>query len=231
MIAASFTDEIATDDIAFAVRQGLDVAELRIDRYADASAERVVAQAQRFAALPTIATIATIRIATEGGEWSGDEMERLARFRTVLPHVDGVDIELRATIRDDVIAAARAHDKVVIVSHHDFERTPPYDELRATVEAASAAGAEYVKLAAMAAGWADVRTLARLTIDLAEVGLIVMAMGSHGTVSRVFFPALGSRLTYAYVDAKYQVPGQLDLQHTLHHLRTFYPEFDAKQTT
>ena len=42
---------------------------------------------------------------------------------------------------------------------------------------------------------------------------IVIAMGPHGTNSRVFFPALGSRLTYAHV-GHHVVSGQLAFQQT-----------------
>jgi 3-dehydroquinate dehydratase-1 len=46
-------------------------------------------------------------------------------------------------------------------------------------------------------------------------------MGEHGTMSRVFFGALGSRLTYCA--GSHHVSGQLSLEETRSLLDRFYP--------
>ena len=144
----------------------------------------------------------------EGGCWTASEQERADLFRSVMPYVDGIDVELTsATSMSSVIDEAVAGDHVLIISNHDFESTPSLHELESIAQQGKELGADVVKLSAMAHSQPDLRTLASFTLQKAEIGLIVIAMGDHGTASRVFFPALGSRLTYAYTSDR--VSGQL----------------------
>lgn len=225
-IAVSFADPTSDEDLLIARREGLDVAELRIDRYSSTDVDHVVSHVRRFASFPTIATI---RTADEGGDWTGSDADRVALFQAVIQEVDAIDIELSSTaILDQVVALAKAAGKVVIVSNHNFDATLPLDELHAMVLDAKAKGADFVKISAWAHTFDDVRTLAQLTLQDAELGLIVIAMGDHGTTSRVFFPALGSCLTYAWGPG-WPVPGQLDFHDTFEALRRYYPEFNQKK--
>jgi len=225
-IAVSFADQVPEDDLERARREGLDVFELRIDRYTSSDREHVLTEVQRFEGLPTIATI---RTADEGGQWAGSDEERLDLLRAVLPHVDGIDIELASIeVLLKVIPVAKSLGKVVIISNHNFEATPPMEDLEEMARRAKELGADFVKLSAMANSFEDLRTLAAFTITNAELGLIVIAMGQHGTASRVFFPALGSRLTYAYSQA-WPVSGQLTYEETFRELRLYYPGFNEKK--
>ena len=227
LIAVSFSDAIPSRDIAEAKAAGLDVAELRIDRYSSHDEAYVLDHVRKFSGLPTIATI---RTQDEGGEWIGSDEDRLSLFKAILPEVHGVDIELSSTrILPELVAAAKSLDRVVIVSNHNFEVTPPMEQLRQMATDAKALGADYVKLSAMTHSQQDVGTLAEFTVQNARLGLIVIAMGPFGgPISRVFFPALGSRLTYAHV-GHYAVSGQLDYETTFDLLRRFYPQFDEKK--
>jgi len=224
-IAVSFSDRSLDADIDAAQAGGLDVAELRIDRYASSEVGHVLTQVRRF---DRFATLATIRTAAEGGCWTASEQERADLFRSVMPYVDGIDVELTsATSMSSVIDEAVAGDHVLIISNHDFESTPSLHELESIAQQGKELGADVVKLSAMAHSQHDLRTLASFTLQKAEIGLIVIAMGDHGTASRVFFPALGSRLTYAYTSDR--VSGQLPFQTTFERLREFYPEFDERK--
>ncbi|MCK4458260.1 MAG: type I 3-dehydroquinate dehydratase, partial [Methanosarcinales archaeon] len=72
-----------------------------------------------------IPIIATNRISTEGGGFTGSEEERIRILLSVLELVDVVDIELRAEpeCRDMVVQSAKAAGKRVIISYHDFSKT------------------------------------------------------------------------------------------------------------
>ena len=229
LVAVSFGDHDCERLAREAKSAGVDVAELRIDQFAVTDADHVVAQVQEFRGLPVLATV---RSEYEGGGWRGTEPERLDLFRAVMPFVAAVDIELSSIeILDEVIATARRYDVTVIVSHHDFERTPAVGELQAVVAAAKVAGADVVKVSTMAHASADVKTLASLLIQAGDgPELIVIAMGAIGTVSRVFFPALGSRITYCFIGGR-PSPGQLDFAETLRLLCQFYPEFNQRKIT
>lgn len=224
-IAVSFADEVTDEILEIARKDGLDVYELRIDRYSSTEPEHVLGQVRRFAGLPTIATI---RTDDEGGQWAGTDKERLSLFQAVIPEVEGIDIELASPIVQDVVKAAKSLDKVVIISNHNFEETLSVEELEKMARRAKELGADFVKLSAMTHSIEDLQTLAAFTVKNADLGLIVVGMGEHGTISRVFFPALGSRLTYAYSQT-WPVSGQLTYGQTFEELRLFYPEFNQKK--
>jgi 3-dehydroquinate dehydratase I len=226
VIAMSFGDRDIDAEVKRAHQRGLDVAELRIDTYISSDADYVVEQAQKFSSLPSIATIRTER---EGGYWTGPDEERLHLFEKLIPEVHGIDIELSsAAILSRVVARAKAHKKVVIISHHDFEETPSADELGRMAHQAKELGADFVKISAMASSAEDLRRLAEFTIKESALGLIVIGMGGHGSASRVLFPLLGSRLTYASSSLQ-TVSGQLPFEETFSLLRQFSPDFNGKK--
>ncbi|MFD9306653.1 type I 3-dehydroquinate dehydratase [Streptomyces sp. NPDC060048] len=228
LVAVSFDDDEAALRAEEAKAAGVDVAELRVDRFSRTGADHVLAQVEAFKALPVLATLRSTR---EGGEWAGTEEERLELFRALAPRVDAVDIELSSRdILSEVVAAAHRHDTVVIVSYHNFERTPSTEELQAVIDDAKEAGADVVKVSAMVTSENDVRRLASLLLRAGEDGtrLIVIAMGAIGALSRVFFPALGSRITYSFFGTS-SAPGQLDFSETFGLLRTFYPDFNQRK--
>jgi 3-dehydroquinate dehydratase-1 len=220
LVAVPLTDAVPDVEVAALAAGGLDVAELRIDLFSAIGPDAVLAQVRRLAAVSGASTLATIRGSLEGGSWSGSEAERAALYQQVIPLVDGIDIELSSTeILGVVIAAARAAGIAVIVSTHDFERTPGLEDLRSIAASARAAGADVVKVATMADTADDLRTLAAFV--LAEVAdarpgdaaIAVVGMGNLGPASRITLPLLGSCLTFASHGAAV-APGQLTFART-----------------
>lgn len=211
-IAVGFADGVRASAITAAFRGGADIAELRIDRFRSRKLRHVLRELRKYSRVPTLATI---RSKKEGGQWTGGEAERLELFRAVLPHVGAVDIELSSRrILRDVVRAAKKARRTVIVSYHDFERTPSDAVLRRILRRARAAGADAVKIATMARGPKDVARLARLTHAERRRNVIIIAMGRQGTLSRVLFPVMGSVVTYASRGARAGAPGQLSYQRT-----------------
>jgi 3-dehydroquinate dehydratase-1 len=207
--------------IAACMAQGVDVVELRVDHGADCGAEAVLAEVARLTPWPVLATI---RWAPESGGWRGTEAERLALYRALLPAVDAVDVELEAReIRDGVIAAAHGLGKPVLGSFHDFSGTPNLARLEGLARDADECGADILKIAVTCGTRADLQRLASFTLAHRHRPLVTIAMGPEGLASRVFFPALGSLLTYTFLGAP-TAPGQLTCGDTLHYLRVFYPE-------
>jgi 3-dehydroquinate dehydratase-1 len=136
------------------------------------------------------------------------------RLRLLLAAVDAgaafVDIELGspAATRRAIVRRARGSACRVIVSHHDFERTPPRASLERTIDRAFAAGADIVKIACLVRAPRDNARLLGL-LD-GERPLIVVGMGPAGRITRVAAPFLGGVLTYAADDArKTTAPGQM----------------------
>ena len=204
-------DKISLTAIHQAKKDGMDVAELRIDLFSSCDKNHVLSEIKKFKGIPVIATI---RSKKEGGSWRGSERERLLLFKAVLPHVKKVDIELSSkTILKEVVAEARRLRKTVIVSYHNFQKTPSSAFLGTILKKAKAAGADIVKIAAMARSKKDMRLLAEFTSSHAKEGLITLSMGKEGALSRILFPSLGSLLTFAHI-GRSTAPGQMDLKTT-----------------
>ncbi|MBI3307659.1 MAG: type I 3-dehydroquinate dehydratase [Candidatus Omnitrophica bacterium] len=218
-IAVPFKDHAAGRILRQAKRAGLDIAELRIDHYSSFESRHVLKEISKFRQFPTIATIRSKR---EGGKWNLSEAARLELFRGVSGKVDALDIELSSKqILSKVIKLARKAKITVIVSYHNFDKTPGLKTLSRIAKKAKTAGADIVKIAALAKRQKDVQTLAKFTVENAPLNLITIAMGPHGRLSRVFFPALGSLITYAHLGKK-TASGQLSYGETSGFLKTFY---------
>ena len=96
----------------------------------------------------------------------------------------------------------------MIVSHHDFARTPEPRELDAIVGRAHSLGADIVKIATMVSDLEDHDRLVDLLRRHRGEALAVIGMGPFGTSLRAYLPCVGSRLTYGYMDQA-AAPGQL----------------------
>lgn len=193
----------------------------RAEQYADALeyrldlAETGVDALQEELSLPVLVTN---RVTREGGDAPPGEERLDALCRAIeQPAVEAVDIE-RSSVSDGdgrrVIESAREHDVAVVVSTHDFERTPDCDRLRELLVEASRWG-DVAKLAVTAMTVDDVLDLLSVTRELTCEGETVatMAMGEAGRHSRVVVPLYGSRLGYAPLEAeRATAPGQYDLE-------------------
>lgn len=225
VVAVPFTDAATTDDVAEAAAHGMDVVEWRVDRFTRTDADHVVEVIGRCGATPRIVTI---RSAAEAGGWDGDEKTRLALFEAVAPRVGALDIEGSSTaILGDVVALARDHGCTAVVSFHDFDATPTLGALTEVVAAARVAGADVVKLATMVHHSDDLRVLATLLCVDDGIDKIVIGMGPLGASSRLLFPFLGSRLTFA-AHPDPSAPGQLPLEDMAETLRRLSPAYATR---
>jgi 3-dehydroquinate dehydratase-1 len=219
-VVLALRDGVPRDAIEAALAQGVDLVELRIDEFQDTRPQAVEAECERLRGIPLLATI---RSAVEGGAWKQNDHVRLDLFRAVLPMVDAIDIELSSrSMRELLIADAKEAGKTVLGSFHDFEDTPQDALLNRLADDARRVGVDLLKVAAHCNDVLSLRRLARFTLDHAQRGCVVIAMGPIGASSRIFFPALGSRLTYTFLGEP-TAPGQLNCDDTLAYLNAFYP--------
>jgi len=190
---------------------GADILELRIDLLD--SDTRLALQDIKKTGLPVIITN---RMKQEGGAWNGSEDERIRTLVSLLPMADAVDIELCAKERDAVVKKARAAGKTVIISTHDFQKTPENDVMKGIIRDSFATGGDIAKLAVMPTSLSDVLRLLDVALH-AEGDACLIAMGETGRYSRVVAPLYGSVMTYGYVE-KATAPGQFrvdELRHIL----------------
>ena len=167
--------------------------------------------------------IAVCKGKRENGSWRGGETKRIARLmECAAAGMDYVDVDLRT--RPDLIAklakitGGRAPRRTkLIVSYHDFKKTPSLKTLKSLYSRAVAAGADVVKISVFANTYEDNLRLLGLG---AAVGagnrprpLIITSMGEKGRIGRIAAPLFGSIIVFAASDKKnLTAPGQLTLE-------------------
>jgi 3-dehydroquinate dehydratase I len=197
-----------------------DLVEWRVDFFAAiADSARVVALGREIRARTgTIPIIFTRRSTREGGTpVKLDEDGVFALYDAVCRSgcVDLLDVELSSEPRhwQRGLEMARASGVRMIGSYHNFQATPPKDELVAKFAAMAAGGADVAKVAVMPRHLRDVLTLLDATLEAREaleVPLISMSMGAYGALSRSFGWMYGSTVSFAVGD-KPSAPGQVPI--------------------
>lgn len=192
-----------------AAEMGADLLEIRLDLLGIKNLETAAEAIKKVKSETGLPVILTNRSVKEGGKWEGKENDRIELLTNLLSLKDGpdaVDIELSAgrEERDQVIKVARAYGKTIIVSSHNFSKTPAFQEMKTILEEAFLAGADIAKLAVMPQSRRDVLDLLRVALDAREAGNAVctIAMGKLGKHTRVIAPFYGSVLTYSAVDSE-----------------------------
>lgn len=220
-ITESTRDEIVARAGEFASLRA-DMVEWRIDFFTGGEEEIAGIAAQVKQALAGKELIATLRTMAEGGEENGSRFD----YRSVLTGLaEGaaayVDVEVRRG--QDVVAAVRAAAAKagtrVIGSCHDFDRTPPEEEIVAVLTEARELGADIGKFACMPGGEEDtgredVERLLAATEEMKkrypDFPIITMSMGECGKDSRRYGGLYGSAVSFACV-GKPSAPGQTTL--------------------
>ena len=161
------------------------------------------------AALSEKLLLVTFRTQAEGGKKPLAQEEYAAFCTTVCASgcADLLDIEFfpNRQALPALIAQAHAAGIAVVCSSHDFEKTPPKEELVRRMTAMQQAGADLPKLAVMP------RSRAAEMTDLhPETPVITMSMGALGGVSRLCGEAFGSAMTFANPGTA-SAPGQVPL--------------------
>ncbi len=156
---------------------------------------------------PDLKILATCRRTAAQGEFRGsiEEQEKiLAAAAAAGAHLLDVEIET-AEPSPGTVERLRSAARV-IVSFHDFERTPPPDRVLRRLRRIPA---DIYKIAVTGLKPSDNTRLLGLLDDRAEP-LVVLAMGEVGAPSRVLGPARGAAFAFASPDtAAGTAPGQI----------------------
>ncbi len=214
-IAVAVSDKEGNEDLR---DRGIDVLELRADRFERLDTDYVTEQIARRRGLGIPLLLTVRNDPAEGGGRPISEHDKMSVFLAGVSGVDAVDIELSSPIVSKVIAVAREMGKPVIVSAHKLDGTPPRDELDRIFSEAKDKGADIVKIAARANTSQDVDVMLKFTRDHKDDQVITMSLGALGSVSRVSFPFAGSLLTYSFVDQPF-AEGQIGLKELREALR------------
>jgi 3-dehydroquinate dehydratase-1 len=196
----------------------LDIVEWRVDFFEDLekidAVKTVLAEIR--AILGEIPLIFTIRSAKEGGNKEVSEQYYIELNKAVAGtgQVQIIDVELFSgeAVVKTLIEAAHANDVYVIISNHDFVKTPTKEEIISRLCKEQELGADILKIAVMPTNSTDVLTLIDATNTMkeqfADKPMITMSMGGKGVISRLAGENFGSALTFGAAK-KASAPGQI----------------------
>eukprot|EP00198_Chlamydomonas_reinhardtii_P005010 XP_001694346.1 dehydroquinate dehydratase [Chlamydomonas reinhardtii] len=196
-------------EIQEAAASGVDIIELRLDFLTDFDPEQHLEKIIKACPLPYIVTY---RPVWEGGKYEGPEPERLAVLKmAALMGAPYVDVEFKASPYFFADPHEVPLSTKVILSYHDFKQTPDAAVLNKLATAMRQAGADIVKLAAMAN---DIGDAARM-LDLLrnkDGPMIALSMGERGQIVRLLAAKYGGHLTFAAMSPeRASAPGQPDI--------------------
>ncbi|EML2030222.1 type I 3-dehydroquinate dehydratase [Acinetobacter baumannii] len=208
-----------------------DLAEFRIDLLSFASdTKQVIALGHELKKiLGNKPMIATIRTKNEGGQLEISDVDYGKTYQAYLknPFMDWLDVEM---FRDQKVVSEivqKAHQKkvLIVMSNHDFQKTPSQDEIEKHLLKQDQMGADILKIAVMPKSKQDVFTLMNATLKVSQQTtkpLLTMSMGQLGTISRVATANMGGSYSFGMI-GQASAPGQIDVTKLKQILQTVQP--------
>lgn len=200
MICASIADKDV--EKCLAALEWVEMAEIRMDltEYNNEEIRRVFSRRKK-----TIATCRPCKIK--------DEERREILKIAIESGATYVDIEYEAPpeFKNELIDYAHAHQCDVIISYHNYQKTPELSELESIVHECYAQGADIAKIATHVNVNRDNSKI--LSLYKAPGRLVAIGMGDLGRISRIVAPFLGAEFTYASLDqGETTAPGQISYE-------------------
>lgn len=197
-----------------------DMAEWRVDYFEEYKKKeaRFKVMAGLREILGNMPIIATLRTNKEGGnkEIGFPEYTRINMSMAKSGMVDFIDVEAFSfgEISEELIGEAQRAGVRVIVSNHDFKKTPSKETIINRLLKMQEIGADIVKIAVMPQSARDVLILMGATEEMvrkyATTPVITMSMAGLGGVSRLAGEMFGSAVTFASAGTP-SAPGQMDV--------------------
>jgi len=182
------------------ILRNIDFAEIRLDKmYVNSTEVRKI-----FSHHPNL--IATFRTGSQKN--TEGETLLMAAIEAGAAYVD-IEVEAYEDFKRALIQKARCYRCKVIISYHNFKRTPGRVELEHIVNRCFDSGADIAKVACLVQSPKDNTRIIGLLGDTRP--LVVIGMGQLGKITRIAGPLLGSLFTYASLDkGKETAEGQID---------------------
>lgn len=222
LICISVTENAAADMVAKAAdlaAKDIDVIELRADHL---SGDNIISEINdvldgvRDVAASKI-ILFTYRTLAEGGNGSAGEDIYMEVLEAAAYHeaVDIIDIESNRLRDPEAIINKIKKQKTVLLSYHDFNKTPSTEFMTGKLSQMYELGADIAKIAVMPESKRDVARLLEATAIIDEAypdrPKITISMGALGLLSRLSGQCMGSCLTFA-TDGAASAPGQVPYQ-------------------
>ena len=195
-----------------------DLLEWRIDGFAPAGEIEPIlaALASLRQTIGEIPLILTCRSVQEGGIQAVPLEDRIKLLESMLQTglADIVDFEIsngEAAV-SRIVQSTRANQAKLILSYHDFQRTPEPGFMIEMLTEAQRLGADIAKLAVMPQDYQDVLDLLGATLkarnEVLAIPAITIAMGEIGRLTRIAGALFGSDISFA-LDQQSSAPGQI----------------------
>lgn len=214
------TVALLMDECKYLVNKPFDVAELRIDYFEgnDSIEEVLELLALLRTKLNDKGLLFTWRTKNEGGEKAISSENYFSLLDAVIlsGNADAIDIEyfFDQESMKNTVKLAKKHGVTVVMSNHDFDKTPATEEIIKRLVGMKKAGADIAKLACMPHEPEDVLTLLTATEAVKrqypDEPIITMSMGKLGIISRICGSVFGNAMTFGAAKQA-SAPGQIEL--------------------
>jgi len=218
MVGETISDLL--EEANFLKELDLDVIEWRVDFFNDVTNIDKVKQALQAirGILVEKPIIFTFRSAKEGGQKQVTTAFYVELNKVIAESklVEVIDVELFNDEKDvkTLVEVAHANGVAVIISNHDFHKTPEKHEIISRLCKAQELGGDLPKIAVMPTCAEDVITLLDATRIMSEEyangPIITMSMAGKGIISRLSGELFGSALTFGAAK-KVSAPGQISV--------------------
>lgn len=200
---------------------GVDVIEWRADWFQDVFDRDAMAHIleRMSGVLGNVPLLFTFRTGKEGGAQKIDPENYVKVNKRAIEsgYIDMVDIELFTGEAEvaELVQAAKEHNVKIVMSNHDFQKTPAKEEIISRLCKMQDAGADLLKIAVMPQEKKDLLTLLEATEEMnakyAKQPIVTMSMGQAGVLSRMSGEVFGSAMTFGAV-GKASAPGQMAVE-------------------
>ena len=190
--------------------------ELRIDSYEEINDfNKVLSLLNKVRRSVECPILFTCRTQNEGGNASLSLQQYSQLLTEVISsgYIDLVDIELNIgniTVLD-LVEKAHKKDVLAVMSYHNFDKTPAYDDIIDILEKMEVMGGDILKIAVMPLSKKDVVTLMNVSTVMSnklDKPLIMISMGELGKITRIAGELIGSSVTFGSA-LKSSAPGQI----------------------
>lgn len=230
-ITAKTKEQAIAQAKVIAANTDADLAEFRIDllNFASDSKQVIALGHELKQILGAKPMIATIRTHNEGGQLTISDADYGKTYQAYLqqPFMDMLDVEMfrDQQIVKNTVKLAHAKKVLIVMSNHDFQKTPAEAEIIKRLLKQDELGADILKIAVMPQSKQDVFTLMNATLKVSQQSkkpLLTMSMGKLGTISRIATANMGGSFSFGMI-GEASAPGQIDVTQLKQFLKTVQP--------
>jgi 3-dehydroquinate dehydratase-1 len=143
-----------------------------------------------------------------------NKLIRRKQLQDLLPYVDALDEDISSEELPQIIREVKSHNKKMIISYHNFKKTPANTDLQDFINKAQAYNADVIKIAVQINNQDDILRLLTILANNKQQPLIAFGMGKLGKITRLITPYFGSLLTYCSIKEAV-APGQFNYDNYL----------------